>query len=69
MPPLGECLRLRRIALAATMVNRFVENTLNTNKTQLLTSNYRAFRAPVISENFIPQNGPSTQLMDATSFI
>ena len=66
MPPLGEC--LRRIAPAATMVNKFVENTLNTNKTQLLTSIYGTFRAPVISENFIPQNGPSTQLIDATSF-
>jgi len=67
MPPLVEC--LRRIAPAATMVNEFVENTLNTTKTQLLTSNYGTFRALVISENFIPQNGPSTQLIDATSFV
>jgi hypothetical protein len=66
MPPLGKC--LCRIAQAATMVNKFVENTLNTNKTQLLTSNYGTFWALVISENFIPQNGPSTQLIDATSF-
>jgi len=41
MPPSGEC--LRRIALAATMVNEFVETTQNTNKTQLLPSNYRTF--------------------------
>ena len=54
---------------AAIMVNKFVENTLNTNKTQLLTSNYGTFRALVISENFIPQNGPSTQLIDATSVV
>jgi len=67
MPPLGEC--LRHIPPAATMVNKFVENTLNTNKTQFLTSNYGTFRALVISENFIPQNGPSTQLIDATSFV
>jgi hypothetical protein len=67
MPPLVKC--LRRIAPAATMVNEFVENTLNTNKTQLLTSNYGTFRALVISENFIPQHGPSAQLIDATSFI
>jgi len=60
---------MRRIAPAATMVNEFVENTLNTNKTQLLTSNYGTFRALVISENFIPQNGPSTQLIDATSIV
>jgi hypothetical protein len=33
----GEC--LRRIAPAATMVDGFVETTLNTNKTQLLPSN------------------------------
>jgi len=31
MPPSGEC--LRRIAPAATMVDEFVENTQNTNKT------------------------------------
>ena len=50
------------ITPAATMVNEFVETTQNTNKTQFLTSNYGTFRALVISENFIPQNGPSTQL-------
>ena len=38
MPPSGECLRC--IALAAVMVNKFVETTLNTNKTQLLLINY-----------------------------
>ena len=43
--------------------------TQNTNKTQLLASNYSTFRALVIRENFIPQNGPSTQLIDATSFV
>ena len=53
----------------ATMVNEFIENTLNTNKTQLLTSNNGTFRALVIGENFIPQNGPSTQLIDAKSFV
>jgi hypothetical protein len=67
MPPSGEC--LRRIAPAAAMVNEFVETTQNTNKTQLLASNYGTFRALVNSENFIPQNGPSTQLIDATCFV
>jgi hypothetical protein len=67
MPPLGKC--LRRIAPAAAMVNEFAETTQNTNKTQLLASNYRTFQALVISENFIPQNKPSTQLIDATSFV
>jgi hypothetical protein len=41
MPPSGEC--LHRIAPAAAMVNEFVETTQNTNKTQLLASNYGAF--------------------------
>jgi len=35
---LAECLRL--IAPAAAMVNELVETTQNTNKTQLLASNY-----------------------------
>jgi hypothetical protein len=58
MPPSGKC--LCRIAPAAATVNEFIETTQNTNKTQLLASNYGAFRALGISENFIPQNGPST---------
>jgi len=41
MPPSGEC--LRRIAPATTMVNKFIETTINTNKTQLLASNYGTF--------------------------
>ncbi len=67
MPPLGKC--LRRVNPAAAMVNEFDETTQNTNKTQLLASNYSTFWALIISENFIPQNGPSTQLIDATSFV
>jgi hypothetical protein len=67
MPPSGKC--LRPIALAAAMVNKFVETTQNTNKTQFLASNYGTFRALVVSENFIPQNEPCTQLIDATSFV
>jgi hypothetical protein len=38
MPPLGKC--LHHIAPAAAMVDEFVETTQNTNKTQLLASNY-----------------------------
>jgi hypothetical protein len=67
MPPSGKC--LRRITPASAMVNEFVETTQNTNKTQLLASNYSTFRAQIISENFIPQNGHSTQLINATSFV
>jgi len=67
MTLLGEC--LRRIAPVAAMVNKFVEKTQNTNKTQLLASNYGTFRALVVCENFIPQTVPSTQLIDATSCV
>ena len=67
MPPSGKC--LCRIAPAAVMVDEFVETTQNTNKPQLLASNYGTFRALVNSENFIPQNGPSSQLIDAASFV
>jgi hypothetical protein len=67
MPLLGKC--LRRIAPAAAMVNEFVETTQNTNKTQFLPSNYSTFRALIKSENFIPQNKPSTQLSNVTSFV
>ena len=67
MPQSGKC--LRPIAPAATMVNKFVETTQNTNKKQFLASNYGTFRALVICENFIPQNKPCTQLIDATSFV
>jgi hypothetical protein len=41
MLSLGEC--LRQIAPAAATVSEFVETTQNTNKTQLLASNYGAF--------------------------
>jgi len=37
MPPSGKC--LRRIAPTAAMVDKFIETTQNTNKTQLLASN------------------------------
>ena len=51
------------------MVNEFIETTQNTNKTQLLASNYGTFRALVVSENFIAQNGPATKVIDTTSFV
>jgi hypothetical protein len=38
MPPLVEC--SHHITQAAAMVNEFVKTTQNTNKTQLLASNY-----------------------------
>ena len=67
MPPSVEC--LRRIAPAAAMVNEFVETTQNTNKTQLLASNYGTFRALVVCENFVTRKGPSTHVIDATSVV
>ena len=38
----------------------------NTNKTQLLASNYGTFGSLVVNENFGTRNGPSTQLIDVT---
>jgi hypothetical protein len=46
------------IALAAIMVDKFVETTLNTNKTQLLPSNYGTFRSLVVCDNFNPKTDP-----------
>ena len=67
MLPSGEC--LRRITPAALIVDEFVETTRNTNKTLLLPSNYATFQTLVVCENFVPQNEPSTQLIDATSCV
>jgi hypothetical protein len=67
MPPSGEC--LHNIAPTAAMVNEIFETTQNTNKKQLLASNYGTSQTLVVCENFIPQNEPSTQLIDATSFV
>jgi hypothetical protein len=44
-------------------------NNTNTSKTHLLASNYGTFQALVNSEIFISQNGPYTQVIDATSFV
>jgi len=48
MPPSAEC--LRRITLAAAiMVKEFESNTQNTNKKQLLASNYDPNMDPLLS--------------------
>ena len=57
---MGECMCCIGIAPAAAMVDEFVENTQNTDKTHLLASNYSTYRALVIRENFIPQNPKRT---------
>jgi hypothetical protein len=62
MPQLGEY--LHRIAAIAAMVNEFVVKHQNTNKTQFLASNYGTNQY----EKFVPPNGLSTQLINATSF-
>jgi hypothetical protein len=67
MLPLGKC--LRHIAPEAAMVDKFVENTQNTNKKLFLARDYGTNQSLVVYENFIPQKGPSTQLIDATSCI
>jgi hypothetical protein len=67
MPPLVECLRC--ITPGAAMVDEFERNTQNTNKTQLLASNYGTFWSLVVYENFGTRNRSSTQLIDATSCI
>jgi hypothetical protein len=56
MPPLGKCLRC--IAPVAAMVNKYVENTQNTNKKLFLASDYGTNQSLVVYENFIPPKGP-----------
>jgi hypothetical protein len=48
---------------------RFRKNTQNTNKTQLLASNYSTFRALVVCENFVTRKRPSTHVIDAASVV
>ncbi len=67
MPLSVKC--LRRIALGAAIVDKLEYNTQNTNNKQLLGSNYGTFWSLVVYENFRIQNGPSTQLIDVTSFV
>jgi hypothetical protein len=67
MLPLGKC--LCRITPAVAMVDKFAETTQNTNKAQLLASNYSTFPLLVVYENSATQLRPSTQLIDATSFV
>ena len=56
MPLLVKCLRC--ITPAAAMVKDFESNTQNTNKTQLLASNYGTFWLLVVCENFNPKTDP-----------
>ena len=56
MLPSVKC--LLRIAPTAAMVDEFEWNTQNTNKTQLLASNYGTFRSLVVCENFYPKTNP-----------
>ena len=59
-----------RASLEATGCCHWFEwNTQNTNKTQLLASNYGTNQSLVVCENFIHQNGPSTQLINETNFV
>ena len=67
MPQSVKC--MRHISLAAAMVDKFEWNTQNTNKTQLLASKYGTFQSLTVYDNFGTQKWPSTQLIDATSFV
>jgi hypothetical protein len=68
MPPSGEC--LRRIAPTAAMVDKFVENTQNTNKHNfLIVITIRYISITTIGyENFNPEMEP-IQVIKAKSFI
>jgi hypothetical protein len=63
----GKC--LRSIAPAAVMVDELVENTQNTTKKLFSASNLRYNQPLVVYEILIPQNGPSTHLINATSCV
>jgi hypothetical protein len=67
MLPLGKCLRC--IAPEATMVIEYIENAQNTNNKLFAASDYVTNQSLVVYENFIPQKGPSTQLVDVTSCV
>ncbi len=51
------------------MVDEYIENIQNTNQKLFLASHYGTNGSLVVYENFIPQKGPSTQLVDATSCV
>jgi hypothetical protein len=51
------------------MVDEYIENTQNTNKTLFLASNYSTSWSLVVYEILIPPKGPSTQLVDVTSCV
>ena len=67
MLPLVKC--LCRIAPAAAMVDKFERNTQNTNKTQLLASNYGTFWLLVVQRILGPEMDPLlSSLMRQASF-
>ena len=57
------------LPLGKAMVIKIGGKHKNTNKTQLLASIYGTNQSLVVYENFLPWNGPSTQLIDATSCV
>jgi hypothetical protein len=61
-------LSLHNIVLVASMLDEFVVKH-KTNKKLLLASYLMVNRALVIHENFVPQNEPTTQLINATSCV
>jgi hypothetical protein len=51
------------------MVDEFVETTQNTNKKLFLANKPTVDRLLVVCENFVTRKGPSTHVIDATSFV
>jgi hypothetical protein len=51
------------------MVDKYIENTRNTNKKLFLASNYSTNQLLVVYENYTPPKGPSTQLVNATNCV
>ncbi len=51
------------------MVHELVENTQNTNKKLFSARNLRYNQPLVVCENVMPQNGTSTQLINAISYV
>ena len=66
MPPLGKC--SHSIAAAAVMVKDFGRKYKTQTKYYFYLANLR-FTEAKSCENFVPRIGPSTQLINVTSFI
>jgi len=69
MLPLGKKCLHRVAPVTATVIEISGKHKKYYQDTTFRVSNYVTYHSLVFYENFIPQNGPSTQLIDATSRI